>query len=300
MAKKLLILGGTGLVGSTLTQYATSKFDIHITSNQNENKFEQIPDIQINFLEEYERLVKTIKSLKPNFIVHTVAYPSVDFCENHKKEASFLHIGITDKIALASKEINSKLIFLSTDAVFDGELNKKYTELDEPNPINYYAKTKLEAEKIVLEKSKRNVVLRTAVIYGWHDRSRFTNWIISSLSNNKIVDPFIDQYNTPTLVNDLVNVILKIMEKGIDGLYHAAGKTCINRYEFALTLAKKFGLNEKLIKPVTSSEKKQVAPRPISTCLDSTNIEKLIDYDFSDIEKGISFLHKQWKAQKKL
>ena len=110
-AKKLLILGGTGLVGSTLTQYATSKFDIHITSNQNEGKFEQIPDIQINFLEEYERLVKTIKSLKPNFIVHTVAYPSVDFCENHKKEASFLHIGITDKIALASKEINSKLIF---------------------------------------------------------------------------------------------------------------------------------------------------------------------------------------------
>jgi dTDP-4-dehydrorhamnose reductase len=140
---------------------------------------------------------------------------------------------------------------------------------------------------MILNHSQKNTVLRTAVIYGKHDRSRFTNWILSSLKNNQMVDPFVDQFNTPTLVDDIAKTLIKIIDENIHGLFHAAGSTCLNRYDFALLLAKYSKLNPELIKPVTKNDKKQLAPRPISTCLDSSKLEKLTKIKFSDIEYGI-------------
>lgn len=137
---------------------------------------------------------------------------------------------------------------------------------------------------------KNNVILRTSVIYGNHKKSRFTNWIIGNLIQNKIVDPHVDQFNTPTLVDDLAISILKIISKDVSGLFHATGKTCLNRYEFAKEISSQFGFDSKLILPVTSEQKKQEAPRPKKTCLDSSKLEKIIDYEFCDIKKGISFL----------
>ena len=217
----------------------------------------------------------------------------MDHCETDHSSADLLHVDISNDIALSFNSADSKLIYISTDAVFPGEINKKYVETDTPHPLNYYGKTKLKAEEIILNASPHNIILRSAVIYGWNTRSRFTSWIIDSLSQNIVVDPFIDQYNTPTLVDDLVNSILKIIELNISGLYHATGKTCINRYDLAIKLAERFGLNKKFIKSTTSKEKKQTAPRPVSTCLDSTKLEKIISYNFKNIDQGIDEIFKQ-------
>lgn len=290
LSQSLLIIGGSGLVGSTIIEYGMRKFNLHVTINENDIKFENIPFTKLNLLDDENSIINLIKRLKPKVVVHTAALSSVDLCETNPQLANSLHVVTTKNITKICNEMNSKLIYLSTDAVFEGERNKRYTESDKPNPINHYGKTKLQAEKIILETSSHNVVLRTAVIYGWHKRSRFTNWIIQTLRENKMVDPFIDQYNTPTLVDDLVKAILRIIELDINGLYHAAGKTCINRYDFTLELARVFGLNKDLIRPVTSIQKKQEAPRPISTCLDSSKLESLINLQFSDIISGISFI----------
>ena len=123
-----------------------------------------------------------------------------------------------------------------------------------------------------------------------------TNWIIESLSNGTLVDPHVDQYNTPTLVDDLAKSIILTIEKEISGLFHSTGKTCVNRYEFSKLLAKKFSLDETLIHPVTKFEKKQYAPRPISTCLNSTKLENLINFSFSDISSGIDFIFNKSKT----
>ena len=151
-------------------------------------------------------------------------------------------------------------------------------------------RNKLKAEEIILSTSKNNVVLRTSVIYGTGTQSRFTNWILSYLREKRPVDPFVDQFNSPTLVDDLSQAIVKILKNDISGLFHATGPTCINRYEFALMLAKEFNLDLNLIRPVTSSQKKQNAPRPISTCLDSSKLEEKINFSFKDLKTGISFI----------
>ena len=289
MKKKILIFGGTGLVGSTFINYSKDLFEISYTYNENPIDFVHTSSSKINLLLERNKIPSIINRFNPDVIINTVAYPSVDFCETHHDLANELHVNVTKDIADVASKNNCKLIYLSTDAVFEGELNKKYTENDSPKPVNYYGISKLNAEKVVLKKSN-NVVLRTAVIYGWHAKSRFTNWILDYLKENKPVDPFIDQFNTPTLVDDLAKSITKIIETDISGLFHATGKTCINRYEFAVKLAKSFGYNDKLVFPVTSKEKKQNAPRPNSTCLDSSKLESAINFQFSNIDNGISFI----------
>ena len=288
--KKILILGGSGFVSTNLIKYLPENWDIFATYNSNIIKSKKIQSFKINLLETPEKIIPIIQNIKPDYIIDTVAFPSVDFCEENHAIADKLHIHATKIISKISNEINSKLLFLSTDAVFEGQLNKKYIETEITNPVNYYGFTKLKAEKIVLASSKNNVVLRTAVIYGVGIQSRFTNWILSYLRDKKPVDPFVDQFNSPTLVDDLSQVMLKILKNDISGLFHATGPTCVNRYDFAVMLAKEFNLDSNLVKPVTSSQKKQNAPRPISTCLNSSKLEEEINFTFRDLKTGISFI----------
>jgi dTDP-4-dehydrorhamnose reductase len=288
--KKLLVIGGSGLVGSSILQYNPYSWDISATYNLHPQNMIHANFIKIDLLDDANPILDLIEKIQPDFVVHAVAYPSVDFCEDEHLLADKLHVDKTQKISEICKKIDSKLLFLSTDAVFEGELNKKYIENDPTNPVNYYGQTKLRAEKIVLNSSKNNVVLRTAVVYGYHKKSRFTNWILDYLQQNKVIDPFIDQYNTPTLVNDLVKSIFLIFQKDISGLFHATGPSCVNRFEFAMKLAEKFNYDKSLIKPVTSKEKKQDAPRPISTCLNSKKLEQAINFQFTNLEDGISLI----------
>lgn len=290
---KILVIGGSGLIGSTFIQYGLEKYDIHATVNANEIEFNGIPFTKLDLIKERSAIIDLINIFKPEVIIHTAAHSSVDLCETRPELANMLHVDITKDIASVCKKTRSRLVYFSTDWVFGGQLNKKYVEEDMPNPVNHYGKTKLLAEKIVRETSPSNVVLRTAVVYGWHKRSRFTNWILQSLIEKKVVDPYVDQYNTPTLVDDLVKSMIRIIDMDISGVYHATGKTCINRYKFALLLARTFGLDENLIKPVTAVEKKQDALRPVSSCLDSTKLEKLIGYEFSDISAGVNYIFKK-------
>lgn len=288
--KKILIIGGSGFVSTNLIKYLPEDWEIFATYNSNRIKNEKLASFKIDLLENPKEIIPIIQNTKPDYILDTVSFPSVDFCEENHSIADKLHVDATKIISEISNKTNSKLLFLSTDAVFEGELNKKYLETDITKPVNYYGFTKLKAEKVVLSASENNVVLRTAVIYGSGIQSRFTNWVLSYLREQKLVDPFIDQYNSPTLVDDLSQAIIKILKNNISGLFHATGPTCVNRYDFALMLAKEFALDSNLIKPVTSFEKKQNAPRPVSTCLNSSKLESQINFNFRDLKTGISFI----------
>ena len=293
LKEKLLIIGGSGLVGSTLATYAMNDYDVVLTYNKNKPVALNFKSYKVDLLDDRETIIDLIKTLKPNFVVHTAAHSSVDLCETNPILANELHIDVTKDISDICDKINSKLIYLSTDAVFNGNTTKNYLETDKPDPVNHYGSTKLNAENIILNSSKQNVILRTSVIYGWHKKSRFVNWIIDTLKEKKIVDPHIDQYNSPTLVDDLIKSILKIIEMNISGLFHATGRTCVNRFEFASLIADIFNLDKNLIIPVTSIEKKQLAPRPKHTCLNSSYLENTINFRFHDLHSGIQFVFKQ-------
>ena len=296
MTKKILIIGASGLVGSTVANYASKNYDLHLVNNKTDFSLQNFPVSKIDLIKNQSDILELIKDYRPDFVVHAVAYPSVDFCESNKQMADVLHIKITDDIAKTCSNIGSRIIYFSTDAIFDGKLSRKYTENDLPNPINHYGKTKLNAEKILLE-NDTNIVLRTTVIYGWHAKSRFTNWVLNSLKNSREVPAFTDQFNTPTLVDDMAKAILQIFTKDKFGLFNAVGATCLSRYQFALKLADMFNLDKNLIIPTSSVGKKQIAPRPPNGCLDNSKIVNDIGFKFSDIDTGIDFIYNQSKTQ---
>ena len=156
MKKKILVFGGSGLVGSTFINYAKDFFDISYTYNTNNSKIDNTKSFKIDLLSDNEKIPSIINQINPDTIIHLVAFPSVDFCEQNHELATELHVNTTKKIVEYALLNNSKVIFLSTDAVFGGELNKKYAEDDIPIPVNYYGVTKLNAEKVVL-KNPNNV-----------------------------------------------------------------------------------------------------------------------------------------------
>ena len=296
MTKKILIIGASGLVGSVFANHASKKYDLHLINNTKNFSLQNFPVSNIDLTKNLPDLIDIINNYKPDFVVNTVAYPNVDFCETNPQMANFLHIETTKKISKVCNDIGSKILYFSTDAVFDGKISRKYTEKDSPNPINHYGITKLNAEKILLE-NKLNTVLRTTVIYGWHEKSRFTNWVLDSLNNSQQVTAFTDQYNTPTLVDDIAKIVLNIFSKEKAGLYHAVGPSCLSRYEFALKIAKKFDLDENLIVPTSFIDKKQIALRPSNGCLDNSKLENEIDFKFTDIDNGIKFIYEQSKKE---
>ena len=287
---KVLIIGENSLVGSTLSNYAKNTFDVYYTYHN--IRINNKNSIQIDIVKETHKILDLIKKIKPDLVIHTVAYANVDFCEKNNHDANFLHVTVTQKIAQTCASIGAKILYFSTDAVFDGKQNEKYVESDIPNPLSYYGKTKLAAEKILMDTSKNNIIFRTTVIYGPYSRSRFTSWVLDNLKQDKPVPAFTDQFNTPTLIDDLCKVILDILNLDLSGIYHAAGKTCLSRYDFALKLAKKFDYNEELIIPTLSSTVNQIAPRPKNGCLDSTKLEKILNFEFSSIDSGIDFMKK--------
>lgn len=294
MAKKILIIGASGLVGSTIANYASTSYDLYLVNHNTNFSLDDFPVSTLDLIKNRNDIIDLIKNFKPDFVVHTVAYPSVDFCETNKELAELLHVTVTNDIVNACNYVGSRIIYFSTDAVFDGNISAKYTENDPPNPINYYGKTKLNAEKILLE-NNTHTVLRTTVIYGWHQKSRFTNWVLDSLKNSIEIPAFIDQFNTPTLVDDMARCILQIFTKDISGLYNASGATCLSRYQFALKLAEKFNLDKSLIVPTSSKEQKQIALRPVNGCLDNSKFENNFRFKFCDIDTGIDFIYNQSK-----
>lgn len=284
---KLFVFGGSGLVGGTLIKKISNEFDIVATYKERKIETKNCKSVELNLTNNKDILWTLLVKERPDIVINTIAYSNVDFCETNKEDAYFLHVECTEEIAKICEKIGAKLIYISTDWVFD-DSKKLFSETDTPNPMNYYGITRLKAEEAVLKSSEHNVVIRPAVIYGWHPNSKFLNFVLENLKSGKQVFAYTDQYSTPTLVDDLVDCIIKIIKSDTAGIYHIVGSSCINRYEFAKILARKFDLSEKLVIPTTIRERPQIAKRPTISCLNNSKASKEFEMHYSTVEEGLN------------
>ena len=245
---KILVLGGSGLIGDDFITNSKSH-NIITTYKNNETKFSNIFSLKINLPQDWEKLQDLIQKEKPDVVLNSIAYSNSDFCEKNKEDTFTLHVNITDKITALCTKINSKIVFLSTDYVFDGKKGT-YTENDKTNPINYYGYTKDLAEKIIL-KNENNLVLRTSMVYGSSPKVRFLRYVIENLKNCQAINAYNDIFNSATLLADLTSGILKAIETNATGIFHMAGSSCVSRFDFAKTIAKIFGFDVNLVKPTS-------------------------------------------------
>ncbi len=209
-----------------------------------------------------EKLVREqLMKIRPDVVIHTVASVNVDLCEIHKEFAKKLNATSTKIMADVCNQLGAKLIYISTDAVFDPIMNRLSKEADEVSPKNEYARTKLLGETYTLQYAE-NLVLRTN-IYGFNiqKKNSFGEWILSSLLNDETLSMFDDIYFSPILVNELATVIHLCINKELCGLYHACGTGAVNKYEFAMTLKDEFHLTSGEVIQSSSDSYAFKAPR---------------------------------------
>jgi len=286
---KLLVLGGSGLIGHAIVKKSKNEFDVLTTYYRNSVAIDNVNSFECYFPNDLDKLEEVVKKEKPDVIVNTIGYSNIDFCESNKNNTEMLHVETTERICNICESNDSKQIFLSSDYVFDGEKGD-YSENDIPNPVNFYGLSKLKAEQLIL-KSPINTVIRTSVIYDWDYRARFFNSVIKNLQNNQEFKATTDVYNSVTLLDNLVESIFKVIKLDQNGIFHVVDSTCMNRYEFAKIIAKKFQLDEKLIKTVSvQDDSKNIAKRPKNACLNNSKAKKELGLNFGTIEEGVNMV----------
>ena len=289
---RLLITGASGLLGSKLQKIAEGKFNLillHNTRPLSPNSLEL--DIT-----NQKEVAKLFNDLRPEIVIHTASETNVDKCELQKEHAWKTNVEGTCNIARACKEIDAKLAYISTDYVFDGEKGN-YKEEDKPNPISYYGITKLEGENQVIQNCNDHVILRTSVIYGWHQwKQNFATWVINQLRQNKEITVVDDHYNTPTLADNLAEMTIETLQSDLHGLYHASGIEKISRYDFAIQIAGTFRLNLNLVKPIKMSQLTAwVAKRPRNSSLNMDKIQKHLKTKPLNITDGLNKMKQKEK-----
>ena len=289
--QKVLVIGASGLVGSTLMQIGASKYEMFGTFNKNTVRANSCVRLDVT---DRRKVFEIIKDIKPELVIDTHAVSNVDYCELHQEEAWSINVDGTRNVAEASKVAGAKYVLISTDYVFDGK-KSSYSEKDKPHPINYYGKTKLAAEMILQALDINALTVRTAVIYGnaKGNKTSFVSWIVERLKNKQATKIVIDQYNNPTLADSLADIILRLFEIDANGLFHATGNECISRYDFAIKIAETFELDKKLIMPITTPELNQIARRPEKLNMETHKVERVVKIKMRSISEGLNILKEQ-------
>ena len=282
--ERLLITGASGLLGNKIVELARRDYKVVPLHSTRPLHFDSLKlDIT-----DQKQVSDLFSRLEPDVVIHTAAETNVDRCEIRKELAQKINVEGTRNIAVACSKTDAKMIYTSTDYVFNGE-KWLYTEEDTPNPINHYGVTKLGGENQAKKLPKNYVILRTSVLYGWHPwKQNFVTWVINSLEQKKEISIVADHFNTPTLADNLTEIIIEVMQKDLQGLYHASGSQRISRYEFAQQIAKTFNLDHDLIKPIKMSQIfAWKAKRPKDSSLDTNKIKGLLKTKLLNINEGL-------------
>lgn len=253
MAKlKILIIGGSGTIGSKIIELFQSSdiiFDYTFLTNPIPSKIGYMLDITNR-----KNTIELITKLNPDIVIHTAALTNVDLCETNNALANLINVQGTKNIVDGCMKIKSKIIFISTSYVFDGN-SDQYFEEDLPNPTSYYGITKYKSEKIIQNSNLDFLILRTDQPYCWIEKWQKMNSVIrliQTLKKGDTLKEIVDWYNNPTYVPDFALALDSLLQKNHDGIYHLTGSDFINRYEWSLKVSKIFNLKSELIIPINS------------------------------------------------
>jgi len=269
MQLKALVTGANGVLGDALCPFLEKKeylvFPTDIAFDSN------ILKLDIRNLKDIMHLVKMHK---PDIVFHLAAETNVDKCELNKDHAYETNSAGTENVAVVCKKFNIPLVYISTGAVFDGEKNEGYTELDKPNPINIYGKSKLKGEEAVSSLLTKYYIIRAGWMIGGYNKDKKFVWkIIQLLKMKREISVVTDKIGSPTFAKDFSKGIFDIISKGKYGIYHCVNKGICTRFDIAKKIIEYLNRKDVALKPVASEVFPLPAPRPTS--------EALINYKLS-------------------
>lgn len=289
--QKIFGIGITGLIGSRIVELLADKYDFQ---NLSLDTGVDITDPQTLSIIENDR--------EHPIVLHLAAKADVDSCEHDKlqgKDGAAWKINVegTRNVVNACLRSGKKIIYISTDFLFDGTKPKgeSYTEEDTPNPINWYAQTKYKGEKIVQESGLPCLIVRPAYPYRkpFPEKKDLVQVMLTRLQNKEQITAVTDHIMSPTFVDDFAEVLDVLISGNETGIYHTAGSQPLSPYNLALLIAETFSLDRSLIHKTTREEFfVHRAPRPFNLALNSAKIEKL-GVKMRTVTEGLGELKKQ-------
>lgn len=206
-----------------------------------------------------------IKAARPDVVIHAAAYTDVDGAEGEPARAMAVNAEGTERVAKVAAECGARLLYLSTDYVFDGRQGVPYRETDRPNPLNAYGRSKYEGEQRALAHCPNTLVIRTAWLYGTHGKN-FVKTVMRQASEQPELRVVSDQRGSPTHAGDLAQAIRRILGLKLKGIVHATGSGDCTWYEFAREIVSLMGSSVR-VHPISTEESKRAARRPMYAVL---------------------------------
>jgi dTDP-4-dehydrorhamnose reductase len=289
MKQKLMITGASGFLGAHLLMQAYHKWDsmaIYRTKKYN------LPGHWIQTdLTDYVHVNSMIEKNRPDVLIHCAATTDLEFAEQHPELAYQNNVLVTRNLAEICQRLNIRFILISTDMLFDGT-EGLYDEAAHPNPLNYYGKTKLEAEQSIQPITENYVIARSALIYGI-SRTASCSFCEIMLQNWKAGEPvnlFHDEYRSPVLVNNLAQALLELAVIDYVGTIHLGGDERISRLEFGMVFAKLFAVPSHLVISKSMQDVDFKAKRPVDTSFDIHLAKSLLDTKIMNCYEGAHYL----------
>jgi len=290
---KVLITGANGFLGQQLTKALVEQGHVVLATGIGPQRVLQEQSVHFKYipidLGTDEPLEKFMEMLRPEVVIHAAAMTQVDACELDREKSYRINVDATRRIVAASESLNSFLIFISSDFVFDGHKGN-YLEDDPLSAVNWYGHTKIQAERLVQACISPWAIVRTCLVYGNcldGSRNNIITWTRQKLMLGEKIQVVDDQIRTPTHVEDLARGILLLMEKPGHGVFHIAGKDTMSPYDMARHAADQFGLDAQLIERVNGSSFIQPAVRPLITGLSIDKSRKLLGYEPMSFLQGL-------------
>ena len=276
--KKILVTGCNGQLGRAIRKEYENDQIVFINTDVVEG--DGVISLDIT---DIEAVLKLARERKPDVIINCAAHTNVDKCEEQWDLAYKINAIGPRNLSIAARELDAKMIHVSTDYVFEGNGTRPYTEFDEPNPVSAYGKTKLEGEKFVKEFAPKYFILRTAWLYG--EGKNFVKTMLKLAENHDEVSVVCDQLGTPTSAVELAKMIHYLEQTENYGVFHATCEGDTNWADFAEEIFKLAGKNTK-VNHVTSVQYKEMNPasanRPSYGILDNYMLRLTSDYKMAD------------------
>jgi len=297
---KILITGSNGLLGQKLLHKLRQDFSVElIATSKGENRVSN-KDCYTYFdldITDNDAIAKLISREKPQVVINTAGMTNVDLCEDEKQDCDALNVEAVRHLADACEKIDSHLIQISTDFIFDGE-DGPYKEEDEPNPLSYYGLSKLKSEQVLQAHSVKWTILRTIIVFGVGEKlikGNIVLWAKGALEKGDPLNIIDDQFRAPTLAEDLADICILAAKKKAFGVFNASGKDIMSIYEIVLRIAKHYGYSTDNLNKISTATLKQKAGRPPRTGFILNKSRNELGYNPHSFEECLTIIDQQLK-----
>ncbi|MCC7117850.1 MAG: SDR family oxidoreductase [Anaerolineales bacterium] len=291
---RILITGASGLLGINLANEVMGQHDIVCVDR---SKLVNAPfQIVQEDLSDLASIPALLDAVRPAWLINCAALADIDVCEDYPERAKTLNTAMPAEFAKACKKRGISMAHISTDAVFDGQKDGFYTEQDIPNPLNVYAKTKLESEQAVAAENPSAIIARVN-FYGWSlsGRRSLAEFFYNNLSEQKSMSGFTDAIFCPMLVNHTARTLIQMLTRGLTGLYHLVGPHSMSKYQFGVEIARKFGLREGGISPRSIHTSNLTAKRSHNLSLSTQKLSAVLGESLPEFSTGLDEFYQQFQ-----